>query len=403
MSFKKFGEYFTERTKNPHGVVSDDKGFASRDYDGGLSLKPKPQTKEHCHPGDKQKQPGLMTADGKDRGQPLGDMSTPGMTPNKVAVYGEKPKDKTKKIGNKKKKKLPTRKAMTENFLDETKKMTNAQFAKHMLEDVKAIPVPKVRDLYGKEYTPEPAQTMKYVAGLMLTRENMMGRMVRELKRNGGFAALVAEVLQHPEAYECLVEAAQGQYGEVAQRKLGLLFEGVSPPRVGRGPASAGAPGGGGGLPGGAFGGGSAPMQGPPAAGITGGPNNGGGMNVNAGGGAAPAMGGMQGMGEDDMPKMGDDPMMGGMGHDDSELDLGDDEHSHHGDEEENSGEEDSQGEESPEDPENLSDDSEESEDEFDSGEEEEEEEFPNHHKKQNNTNFSMKNSMSGSIGMNGI
>lgn len=315
MSFKNFKDYLAERAKHPHGVVSDDKGFAARDYEGELSTKPKKvPSYEDCNPKTSKNQ-GLMTADGKDRGTPLGNLSTPGMTPKNAAKDGVKPADKTKKVGGKKKK------MKVEQFLNKTKNMNDVQFTKHMLENVKQIPVPKIRDLYGREYVPEPAQTMKYVAHLMLTNENMMRRMIRELKRNDGFHLLMNEVLQHSETYSYLNEAAQGVFGKAAQLKMNLLMEGVSPPRATKGPASNNAPG---------------------AVGISGGPDAGGrGNRVNVGGGGGGgggggmAPGGVQGMGEEDEPhgmnldndmgKLGDN--MGKLG-DDHELDHDEDEDS---------------------------------------------------------------------------
>lgn len=336
MSFKNFKDYLAERTKHSHGVVSDDKGFANRDYDGDLSLKPKPgkyiHPEQYYAPGAK-KNPGLMTADGKDRGQPFGDMATPGLTPKNSVSYGEKPVDKTKKVG-KSKKKLPTKKAMkVENFLDKTHGMNNVQFTKSLLEDVKKVPTPKIRDLYGKEYTPEPSQTMKYIANLMITNENMMRRMVRELKRTDGLHLLVAEVLQQPETYEYLNEAARGAFGNTIERKIAMFFEGVSPSRVG--PASAGAPGGGGGgaaPQGGAFGGGGGAGGGVQGGAFAGGMANGGGDTITGGGGGGGAgVAGMPGMGEDEMnPGMGMGDDMGGdeehPDHDHDHLDDDDEE-----------------------------------------------------------------------------
>lgn len=323
---KKFKEYLAERAKHPHGVVSDDKGFANRDYDGGLSLKPK--VGKHLHPKEyyapkADKNPGLMTADGPDRGKPFGDLATPGINPKNAASYGEKPVDKTKKVGGKKKSKLPTKKAMkVEHFLDKTQRMSDVQFTKHMLENVKTIPTPTIKDLYGREYTPEPAQTIKYVAQLMMTNENMMTRVVRELKRNNCLHLLISEVLQHPETYDHLNEAARGELGDVAARKMAMFFEGISPPRAGgktSGPASAGAP------AGGAFGGGGAGQgsQGLPGAGMSGGMDNGGGDMVKNSGGGNPGMG----MGEDEMmgggPSLSDAPE-GDMEPEDDEDDMDD-------------------------------------------------------------------------------
>lgn len=316
MGFKKFKQYLEERTKHSHGIISDDKGFAGRDYDGDLSLKPKPakrlKPKDYYAPG-ADKNPGLMTADDSNRGQALGDMSSPGMTPGNSACYGVKPSGKLK-FGSKKKKKLPTSKAMkTENFLARNRNMTDSQFTKHMLENVEQIPVPKVKDLYGREYTPEPAQTMKYVAHLMLTNENMMRRMVREIKRNNGFHLLISEVLQHQETYDCMNEAARGNFGKTAETKINMFFEGVSPPRnTGNspGPASQESPSmqGKGNSP---FSPGTkSPTPGPSP--YSGGMSNGGGefLKTSGGGGLGGGMGGGMGMGEegmmDDMPKLGD-------------------------------------------------------------------------------------------------
>lgn len=286
MGFTNFKDYLTERTKHSHGVVSDNKGFANRDYDGDLSLKPKQgkyiKPDEYYAPGAK-KNPGLVVAD-NDRSKALGDMATPGLTP------------KNSGVGEKSKKKKPSKKAMkVEHFLDKTKNMSDIQFTKHLLKENKISSSSKpviLRDLYGKKFTPEPAQTMKYVVQLMLTNENIMRRMVRELKRNSGFGKLIAEVLNHPETYEFLNEAARGKFGETPERKIALFFEGVSPPRAGTtnpGPASAGSPGG------------QGDMQQQPASGISGGPDSGGGYSVHNNGAAATGAGGAQGMGEDEM------------------------------------------------------------------------------------------------------
>lgn len=369
--FKNFKEYLAERAKHPHGVTSDNKGFANRDYDGGLSLKPKPgktpKPQAYFAPG-AGKNPGLMTADGTDRGTPLGNQASPGINPKNAMPYGEKPADKTKKVGKKGKKKLPTKKAMhTEQFLNETRKLSDVQFTKQMLNEVRDLPTPKVNDLYGREFVPEPAQTMKYVAQLMLTNETIMRRMVRELKRNGGLGTLLAEVLQHPETYQELVEAVKGNYGDLAQRKLALLIEEVSPPRVGKSSGSQG----------GAFGGGGAGMGQPSnTGGISGGPNAGGGMNVNAGG-----AGGMQGMGEEEMAPGGGMSDGGGDIHpedDHDDDDMHDDEDGEHDENGDDEGSE--MGDEVDDDSDLADDDEDDGDDEEDHGEEDEEDDEDQHH-----------------------
>lgn len=387
MSFKNFKDYLAERAKYPHGVTTDDSGIKTANAlltarnalegKGG-----KKGSKPTYHAPGANKNPGLMTADGPDRGTPFGSHASPGLTPQNSAPYGQKPADKTKKVGGKKKKKLPGKKAMkTEQFLHQTRDLSDVQFTKEMLKEVRDLPTPAVKDLYGREFVPEPAQTMKYVAHMMLTNETIMRRMVRELKRNGGLALLLSEVLQHPETYEQLTEAINGSFGDLAQRKLNLLIEEVSAPRVG-----------GGGTQGGAFGGGGAGMGGgggAPQGGAFGGGGAGMGGGGGGGGAAAGGAGGMQGMGEEEMmPGMGggEGGDMGGMGmgggdeggehgdHDDMEddADMHDDDDEMGGDDE---GEE-----EDDDDDEDLADDDEDDHDDSDEDEHGEGDEEDDHH-----------------------
>jgi hypothetical protein len=149
---------------------------------------------------------GLVTAD-DDRGTPLGEKGMAGMTPKNVQPYGQKPAGAPKKLKMSKGKMPGKKKMKTEAFLQATSDLSNAQFTATLMENT-SIPKPKLHSLDGRKYTPEPAETMRYVVALALQNENMMSRLVREMKRNGGLEKLVSELFSHGELFSILAEAA---------------------------------------------------------------------------------------------------------------------------------------------------------------------------------------------------
>ena len=202
----------------------------------------------------------------------------------------------------------------TESFLSKTSDLSNAEFTATLLED-QSIPKPKIHSLDGRKYTPEPAETMRYVVSLALQNENIMSRLIREVKRNGGLAKLVSELFNHNETFAVIEEVAAND--SRVNRKIN---EAVAEPRGMSGGSPAG--------PNGASAG-RTPMV-----------KNGGGM------GAAPP--GPPSEGEE-MPGNLLDDEEGGEGEEDEDMgdeDMGDEDMGDENDEEGDEGEEDGEDEE---------------------------------------------------------
>lgn len=141
------------------------------------------------------KDKGLVMAepDGK---TPLGNASTPGMTPQKAATLGQKP------AGRPKVQPKSGRKSLKE-FVQHTKNMSEAEFVSHMLTEGKRekLPTQMVHDLHGEPFTPHPHEAIGYICSLM-HNPKMVSRLVREAKRHGHLEGLVNELMDHPEFYD---------------------------------------------------------------------------------------------------------------------------------------------------------------------------------------------------------
>ena len=218
MAFKRFTEFLSEQNKGKMpGSAEPEKA-----KNGKLP------TQYHAKGANQDR--GLVTAD-DDRGAPLGEKGMSGMEPKKVMPYGQKPAGAPKKL-KMSKGKMP-KKIKTEAFLNHTSELSNAEFTAAMMENT-SIPKPKLTSLDGRQFTPEPAETMRYVVALALKNENLMSRLVREVRRNGGLEKLVAELFSHNETFAIIAEAASEN--SRINRKLN---EAVAEPR-GMGGAPAG-------------------------------------------------------------------------------------------------------------------------------------------------------------------
>lgn len=313
-SFKRFSQYLNERYKGVHATDAPPLSEPHAD----------PYAKAYYAPGaDKKAKPKMK--DDANNATPLAHHASPGFeNRGNVMPYGKKPERPSYTDGKKSKKTKGHMK--TEAFLAKTGEMSDAEFTQYMLNKARKTPQSTISDVYGEQFVPEPAQTMRYVAALMLTNENMMGRMVRELKRNGGLYALLKELFQHPETYALFSEAVEaGAFGDRPQAKLMQLIErAVMQPRWGDPSASTGGgmasnPAGGMGGAGGMAGANPAPaMPGQPSGmmGMPGQGEGGGPVDPTAGGDPTGGMGGMPGM-----DGMGGDPnaAIGGSGGGDEE------------------------------------------------------------------------------------
>lgn len=296
-------------------TLSLDKSLAGRDYKGQMSTNPIKGTKENPLPykaGEEDKNK-LLVHDEDDVKSGFAFKGNKVQTPENSASLGEKPDIRVEKIKSQKMK--------SESFIEKTKDLSPEGFINFFVEGSDE-PLPTITDLYGNQFTPDPNQTMQYMAALMVKNPRLLSRFVREMKRHeDGMGQLLNEHFSHPEFYSVLAEgmaapeegrkrcrrmsrAMNEQYmealnkyvmeqrvNEEVQPKADLAFEDGGP--LGKGPQNpstssparlvtpqGGAMGGGGGpqlntpapngpMPGGAMGGGG-PMGGSPAAGMPG-------------------------------------------------------------------------------------------------------------------------------------
>lgn len=297
------------------------KSLAGRDYKGQMSTNPIKGTKEEPLPykgGDTKDKNKLLVHDEEDVKSGLAFKGNKVQTPENSASLGEKPDIRIEKIKSQKMK--------SESFINQTKDLSPEGFINFFVEGSDE-PLPTITDLYGNQFTPDPNQTMQYMAALMVKNPRLLSRFVREMKRHeDGMGQLLSEHFNHPEFYSVLAEgmaapeegrkrcrrmsrAMNEQYmealnkyvmeqkvNEEVQPKADLAFEDGGP--LGKGPQNpsqtagarmitpqGGAMGGGGGpqlnapaangpMPGGAFGGGGpmggGGMGGTPGAGMPG-------------------------------------------------------------------------------------------------------------------------------------
>jgi hypothetical protein len=163
---------------------------------------------------------GTVTAD-DNRGIPLGEKGMEGMTPKNAMPLGEKPAGAPKSLKHSKGK-MPKH-MKNESFFKKTANLSDAQFTAKLLENQK-ISQKTIHSLDGKPFTPEPAETLRYVVQMALQNEALLSRLIREMKRNNGLNALVTELFKHNETFSIISEIAD-------QRLIRKLNEAVAEPR----------------------------------------------------------------------------------------------------------------------------------------------------------------------------
>ena len=151
-------------------------------------------TKDKHQPTDKSKIQAV-----KSERKPLGDEATPGITP-KTSSGCVKPDNDVEYVKSKKK-------LTSEQFVEQTSRLTEKEFAKFMLEaNSPDKTMTTVTDLFGNEFTPEPSQSIQYVCGLILNNPNMMRRFVMEVRRRDGLNDMMGEMMDHGETYTSMVD-----------------------------------------------------------------------------------------------------------------------------------------------------------------------------------------------------
>ena len=112
----------------------------------------------------------------------------------------------------------------TESFLNKTKDMSTAQFAKYvkknLTEHSKNKKPPHVVAYAAGAFHPDPIQAIRYVAYLANENANLRNALIREANRSGCTEALVNDLLTIPEAFTALAKIADGKKGVAFQRRL---------------------------------------------------------------------------------------------------------------------------------------------------------------------------------------
>lgn len=225
-NFKKFREFVESKIDSgnkgnkEYPPINVKDSLAGEDYDGPLATKPPQEPtkgkKDKALPykADGEIAKGVAwTAPDEGKKKGFGWEATPGMTPQ-TSSLGKSIDDKSRPLPK------PKKKLKTEQFIETTKDMSDGEFVNYILEQHDTA-LSTVTDLFGNEFTPDPTQTIQYVAGLMLGNPVFMDKLIRELKRRDGLSALLKELMEHGDTYEHVVEhLEEPEFGMDRSHKL---------------------------------------------------------------------------------------------------------------------------------------------------------------------------------------
>ncbi len=212
-NFFSWMEYLNNKKK----LVTTPKKEEVPDYDGPTPTKPdKPATSgDHWSTGVKPKgTPAPYKGPGTDPGQKKGEKGGFGDMGDKELKYEPKAGivDKAGEGGDKKKSwpnvatvKLPGQKKV-EAFLNHTKDMSLAEFAKYIKEQQQCEgEMPNVIAYAAGPFHPDPIQAIRYVTFLAAENQQIMSALLQEAKRIGCIDKMVDQLLDIPETYTEIV------------------------------------------------------------------------------------------------------------------------------------------------------------------------------------------------------
>ncbi len=187
-------------SKAPDKPVSKGKGW---DAHAALSEKPK----DYAGPG----------TDKGQQMQPKGEKNGKGLDKegDSKLIYEPKTTGSSKEVSS-----WP--KSKTENFLQQTRGMTLAEFASYITSQ-------------NKVDGTDPVQAVRAAVSLANANDNVLAALVREFKRSGGMNRLVAEMFQHQETFAELASLMvnEGQIGTTYRRLSRAVSEITAPPATG--------------------------------------------------------------------------------------------------------------------------------------------------------------------------
>lgn len=219
MAHLKFQEYLDRNNK----LQTSGKVKQIADFDGKVDTKP---TKEKKH-----KDAGGKGQDGEMKPYKGG---TDGKDPNKGKLgdgFAHKGDAKLKytpkttvpaKVGEGGNKKATWPKTETQAWIDKTKGMSLAEFTKTVRED-------SLKGLSECACQEAPHNSIKETVSVCKCNQKYVSALVREMKRNGMFGKLFAEMTQHPEAYKVLAKLMERDES-YSRRLVNALNEFAGPP-----------------------------------------------------------------------------------------------------------------------------------------------------------------------------
>ena len=180
-------------------LIKIDSSFIGKDYKGFLATKYNNKAEDALPYGDKADDTGVfLSSSSEDPHKGLAFDATPGL--NAKNCGGEEPDFKFTKKN--------IAKMTSEQFIKETKKLSPTDFVNFYAEATEGEPLPTITDLNGNQFTPDPNQTIEYLAHLAAKNPRLMSRFVREVKRHeGGFGKLFDESKDHPEFVTSMIES----------------------------------------------------------------------------------------------------------------------------------------------------------------------------------------------------
>lgn len=186
----------------PPELLKAKEGLAGRDYKGSLSTNPVQGTTKDAipyKPHGKEDGGKVLVKDDGNVKDGLAFKGNKVQTPANSMHAGKSPEIHVQKVKGK-------GKLTSEQFIEQTRNMSPKEFVDFFLEGSDE-PLPTVTDLYGNQFTPDPTQTIQYMAALMRKNPRHLSRLVRELKRSeGGMKLIMDENFSHPEFYKHLAE-----------------------------------------------------------------------------------------------------------------------------------------------------------------------------------------------------
>jgi hypothetical protein len=122
-------------------------------------------------------------------------------------------------------------KTKTEEFVDKTRNMSLAEFAKYVIEQ-RSVPnnLPTVTTPNQQKFYPAPVEAVRYVGALTKNR-TILNDLIHEVKRNGNLGQLLELALETPEGYKELVKLLSEEEGKKRCSLLArAMHEAVAPP-----------------------------------------------------------------------------------------------------------------------------------------------------------------------------